>query len=506
MKLKWLLIGLVVCLYIGFRLWNLTTTCIWFDEIFSVHAAEHAWSELFPFVAQDLIHPPLFYVLLKIWISIGGDSLLWLRLFPALAACLALAPLILLCRELKLSAFQTAAVILFLAVNGSLIKYAQEVRMYSLLFCLTCFSLWLFTRWCKRENVSLISLFFVNLLLIYTHYFGGLIILSELAIVMWLRRDGVWKWSVMSGLWVLSFLPWAYAVITAYYQNAGLAQNLNWAGKPGLQQLLQFLAALHQPFYFQQSSNEPWASAFALPVILICVIAAVFLFSREETGKAAEKDEFDVQVLLAFCAVPLAVAFIVSWVTPFSIWGTRHLTVIFIPYFLLIAMGLARIQPRVLRTACYAAILGFFLPAAIVNYSQPRAVYPWCAWGPLTAQIKDSEPGTIYVFEDVVAYELWFAVTRDAPGKFHVVVVEDDPDIKEDKAYFLPRRFNEVDKASEASITGEKFWIAVRGIGNDAAHPLWQRLKAKGYKPGAPLSFRASGIDVFMVPVERENE
>jgi uncharacterized membrane protein len=497
-KLKWLLIVLVALLYAGFRLWNLTATCIWFDEIFSVHAAGHSWGELFPFVAQDLIHPPLFYILLKIWILTGGDSLLWLRLFPALAACLALVPLILLCRELKFSTFQTAAVILFLAVNGSLIKYAQEVRMYSLLFCLACFSLWLFARWCKGGNASLIPLFLVNLLLIYTHYFGGLIVLAELAIVLWLRRDRAWKWLVMSSLWVLSFLPWVYAVMTAYYQNAGLAQNLNWAGKPGLQQILQFLAGLHQPFYFQQSTNEPWASAFAAPVILICVIAAVFLFSHEE------KDNFDVRLLLSFCVVPLAIAFIVSWITPFSIWGTRHLTVIFIPYFLLVTMGLARIQPSILRMVCYAAIVGFFVPAAIVNYSQPRAVYPWCAWGPLTAQIKDADAGTIYVFEDVVAYELWFTVTRDYPGRFHIALVEDDPDIKEDKAYFLPRGFNEVEKVSEESITGEKFWIAVRGIGNDPAHPLWQRLKAKGYKTGAPLSFQAKGVEVFMVPVERE--
>ena len=75
------------------------------------------------------------------------------------------------------------------------------------------------------------------------------------------------------------------------------------------------------------------------------------------------------------------------------------------------------------------------------------------------------------------------------------MLIEDDPDIKEDKAYFLPRRFDGVEKANEESITGEKFWLAVRGIGNDAAHPLWQRLKAKGYKPAAPFIFQATGIE-----------
>ena len=500
MKLKWLIIGVVVCLYIGFRLWGLSASCLWFDEIFSVHAAQHPWSELFGFVAQDLIHPPLFYILLKIWVAAGGDSLLWLRLFPAVMACAALVPLLLLCRELKFSTLETSTVILLLAVNGTLIKYAQEVRMYSLLFCLACISLWLFARWSKRENVSLIPLFLCNLLLIYTHYFGCLVVFTEVMIVIWLRRESVGKWLIMCGLWVASFLPWILAIIGAYRQSGGLGQNLNWAGRPGLLQLLQFLAALHQPFYFQQVSTDAWVSVFALPIFLLCVTAVVFLFASEE------KELFDLKILLVFCAAPLLIAFLASWATPFSVWGTRHLTVVFVPYFLLIAMGLKQMRPAFVRSFCYAILIGFLIPAAVINYARATPVYPWCAWGPLILQVKDTDTPAIYVFEDVVAYELWYTTERTAPGKFHITLIEDDPDIKEDKAYFLPRGFDGVQKANEESISGEKFWLAVRGIGDDAGHSLWKRLKAKGYKTGAPIRFAAEGADVFMIPVERENK
>jgi uncharacterized membrane protein len=498
-KFKWLIIGVVVCLYIGFRLVNLSTSCLWFDEIFSVHAAQHSWNTLFGFVAQDLIHPPLFYVLLKIWMTVGGESLLWLRLFPASMACLALVPLVLLCRELKFSTFETATAILFLAVNGSLIKYSQEVRMYSLLVCLMCFSLWLFVRWGKNEKSSLVPLFVCNLLLIYTHYFGALIVLTEFVIALWLRREYYRKWLILSGVWILSFAPWVYVVFAAYRQNGGLGQNLNWAGKPGLLQVLQLLASLHQPFYFQQSSRDSWISIFALPAVLICIAALIFLFANNEEENPPGK-----KTLPLFCLVPLVIAFIVSWVTPFSIWGARHLTVIFVPYFLLVAMGLCRIKPGLVRSLCCAVVIGSFIPAAILNYDHPVTVYPWCAWGPLTAQIKESPAADIYVFEDVIAYELWFAIKRDAPGKFHVVLIEDDPDIKEDKAYFLPRGFDEVPRANESSITGDKFWVAVRGIGEDTGYPLWKRLQEKGYKIGTPLRFDAEGVNVYFVPVELE--
>ncbi len=57
---NWLAILAVICfVYVLLRFWNLTALCLWFDEIFSVHAATLSWNSLIWFVAQDLIHPPL---------------------------------------------------------------------------------------------------------------------------------------------------------------------------------------------------------------------------------------------------------------------------------------------------------------------------------------------------------------------------------------------------------------------------------------------------------------
>jgi len=53
---------LVIVLFLLARLWHLTANCLWFDEIFSLHAAEHSWRTLLPFAAADLVHPPLFYI------------------------------------------------------------------------------------------------------------------------------------------------------------------------------------------------------------------------------------------------------------------------------------------------------------------------------------------------------------------------------------------------------------------------------------------------------------
>ena len=154
-------IATICIVYVGLRLWRLTDACLWFDEIFSVHAAEHSWNELFSFVALDLVHPPLFYVLLKLWIGVGGESIFWLRSFAVLFSVVSIFPLLAFQRELKLNISTQAISLFFLTLNGSLLKYSQEVRMYSLMMCLALFSMWLFARYFIKGK-SLVPLIVVG--------------------------------------------------------------------------------------------------------------------------------------------------------------------------------------------------------------------------------------------------------------------------------------------------------------------------------------------------------
>ena len=61
----------VIALFIGMRLWRITDFALDGDEIFSLQLATASWRELFAKAVQDAIHPPLLYVLLKLWISVG---------------------------------------------------------------------------------------------------------------------------------------------------------------------------------------------------------------------------------------------------------------------------------------------------------------------------------------------------------------------------------------------------------------------------------------------------
>jgi len=499
---SWAVILAFICLvYILLRCWHLTDSCLWFDEIFSVHAAEHDWQNLFWFVAQDLIHPPLFYVLLKLWISIGGESLFWLRFFSVFFSIIALIPFYLLCRQLKLKYSTIALALTFLAVSGSLIKYAQEVRMYSLLLCLSLFSMWLLARF-LNVGKGIWFLTFVNILLVYTQYFGWFVVLAEVFAVLVLQRLKIRQILIMFGLTAISFVPWLMVVFQAATINANISQNLGWASKPNVSTLFQFLFDLSEPFYYQPS-NADAASIYVLtiPLLLIFTTALVFYFVNWKAETDKEKNAF--YFLLVFIATPVLLAFIASWILPYSIWGTRHLIIIFVPLTILAAKTLTKIQVSKLQTFFLAFIFLLFGIAFWLHIQRGTTVFIWCAWANLVADLPKTEAATIYVFEDDVAYQTWFAL-RENVSNFQITKVNNIPELAEDKAYFLPRGFGAVQITDANGFDGERFWIAFRAKNFDNQKPPLRTLIEKDYKIGEPKVFEAQGLKAFLVLAEKE--
>jgi uncharacterized membrane protein len=475
------IIALALCLvYVAVRVWRITDSCLWFDELFSVHAAEHAWSSLFRFVAQDLIHPPLFYATLKLWIALGGESLIWLRLLPVVFAALAVVPFIYLCKELKLSNSVLLLSLAFLAVNGSLIKYTQTLRMYSMLMFLSLLSIWLFARYFNRGK-SFIPLLIVNLLLIYTHYFGFLAVGTEIVAILLFQRIKWRRMAAMAGILFASFIPWAIAVFQAARSGSDVGQNIAWMARPGIREMFSFLFDLTEPFYFQASNVEP-ASIYrvSIPVLLILLSGLiVYLINWKE-----DADKQRVYFLSLFVLIPALSAFIVSWVSPYSVWGTRHLIVIYAPAAILLAYFLTRIPPLLLRTAAVTLLLllsgyAFYLQAARTT---PR--YVWCEWENAAQDIQGKESSTrttkIYAFENLAAYHLWFAL-RDL-DRYQIQVVKGLDVRTDDETYFLPRGFDEVRNAGLDEIKEDEIWLAFRASKAGDERPILETFQKLGYQ------------------------
>lgn len=493
------LFGAICLIYVFLRFWHLTDSCLWFDEIFGVHAAAQNWSNLIFFVAQDLIHPPLFYILLKIWIIIGGESLLWLRSFPVVFAILALFPFFHICRALKLNQTAIAAALLFFAANGALIKYAQEVRMYSLLLCFSLASIWLFIR-VLNLGKSFTALVIINILLVYAHYFGWFVVVSEVVAVLFLRRGKIRQILLMLAITFVSFAPWIFAVWRASKINADVGQNIGWQSRPNAAAIFQFALDLVEPLYFQASSIDS-ASLYYISIPLLLIIAAAKIFYLLHWKNRSEMEKRGFYLLALFTAAPILLAAAASWIFPYSIWGTRHLIIAFAPAMILAAKFLTEIEIKPLKTIFLALIAAFYGLAFLINLQTGEPRYIWCAWENFAPRLASSPNKKIYAFEDLNAYHLWFA-TRSIENA-QIIRVEDAEGIVEDKAYFLPRGFDAVQTVRENEMTGERFFVAFRDVTWNEKHPPLRRLIEKGYHIGEPQVYEAQGLKAFLVEVSK---
>ena len=182
------------------RFYHLSGQSLWADEGNSVALARRSFVEIAQRTAFD-IHPPFYYWLLKIWITVFGDSEIGLR---SLSAVLGVGLVYLIWRlGAKLFNRRVGLIAVFLAAFSPLqVYYAQETRMYMLLAVLSSLTvlatLWLWSA--KNQGQSkLWSLVYVVTATagFYTHYAYPLILTAVNLIA--LVQFWPFKWQIPKG-------------------------------------------------------------------------------------------------------------------------------------------------------------------------------------------------------------------------------------------------------------------------------------------------------------------
>jgi len=362
---------LVVVIYVGARLWHINSYSLWGGESWGLALIRQDWRSMMKDVVMDVAHPPLFYFLLRIWIAIGGEGLLWLKLLPVLFSIATIVPFVLLCRELRLSRGATSLALLLAACDGYLIHYAQEVRSYSLLLCLAVTSAWLFVRFFNADDhvlrkAAILSV--VNLLLVYTHYHGWFVVASEgLFLLIWGRhRLAAFAVSV-AGL-LVAFSPWAFLVTRAALARIKIGSE--WVPRPDLTELKLLYENLNGPAL---PSVPGVASAglllFAAPVLL-------WLWRSLSRSPAAPRDHPIVLWWLLFMGLlPVAALFLTSQVGRQSLFLDRYLIFTALAYYALIGAAVHRLQPAGLRVAYVCLVVAWTLTAGLGDLRTNRMAW-----------------------------------------------------------------------------------------------------------------------------------
>jgi len=182
-KNKFITISIYSILIAGitFRLYNLNIENFWIDEMVTFWVAD-------PLITiNDTINRNIesdlhffFNLILKLYFSITSYEISFGRYLPSVLSILSFLSIFYLSTILKIKNY--IFLLFLISFNIYLIKYAQELRSYSLIFFLTSVSLIFFFKITDKnyKKKNLITFFFIvsQVLIVLTHIYGLIIIFS----------------------------------------------------------------------------------------------------------------------------------------------------------------------------------------------------------------------------------------------------------------------------------------------------------------------------------------
>jgi len=202
-------VAFVVLLTLGVRVGALSEG-YWIDEAISADTAALPLGELLARCGLADVHPPGYYLMLKLWTAVAGSSDLSGRL---LSVVISLATVLLLVRYASRLYGAQAGLIsgLILALSPVHAHYSVEVRSYTLLTGLTLLGLWSLERLMARPQRRARQLALVAVLsaLCWTHNLG-LVIAALLLAPSLVRASGEARQVVRAVAWLVAglFTPW----------------------------------------------------------------------------------------------------------------------------------------------------------------------------------------------------------------------------------------------------------------------------------------------------------
>ncbi|MCX6730759.1 MAG: glycosyltransferase family 39 protein [Candidatus Roizmanbacteria bacterium] len=182
----------------------------WRDEAFSYLMARLPIHRLFWSTAQDA-NPPLYYLLLKIWMGIFGTSEVALRSLSLIFFWATLVIIYLIMKDIyKYTTKKSLFYLLFFILNPLLHYYAFEARMYSMMAFLATLLFYAM----MKKNYKLYA--YTAIAALYTHYFLVVVIGFQVVFTLITTHKREWKHFIIPLLkTTLWYLPWVIVLLFA---------------------------------------------------------------------------------------------------------------------------------------------------------------------------------------------------------------------------------------------------------------------------------------------------
>lgn len=348
---------------------------LWGDEAFSVAVARAPAAEFWRVLAEGQANMALYYLLLRPWIGFGISEAT-VRLLSVLAATGAVGVLYVLAGRLfdRRTALMTAIIV---ALNGFFVRYAQEARSYALVVLLVCLATYLLVRLHQDHpsRTTTAAYVVVSALAVYAHFFAAFVVVAHGVTVLVAGSGRELRQQVLRTLAVAVLCsPLALFIVT---EDEG---QISHVGRSGIVDVVRALREL--------------AGGSRILLVVVCLLGLGFLVvAWRQAGRGRTRSEQWPWVLsLAWLAVPIAGAFVVSFVKP-----------MFVPRYLIVTLpALGLIAGRALAALPLRAGLAGLAGIVAVNalnlpYRSPSYEYENFR-GASSYVLASAQPGDGIVF------------------------------------------------------------------------------------------------------------
>jgi len=441
-----------VCALIA-RLDMISAQSAWLDEGYTVTEARHSLLDLIGFTLKYDTHPPLYYAVLHVWMSVVGFGVVQGRLLSVLCGVGAVAALYLVARGLfgRVTALLAAAL---LAVSPIAVWYSDETRMYAMVGFVALLALACLVYAVRRHDWALWGGYAACGAVAFYVDYSAVYILVGAAIYALLvglrRRDVLRQWLVANAVLALLLAPGLFML--RHQATANLA-SVGWIPTPTpdiVGGTLLDIVGFHTP------------APAVVTLIGLCLAALVVLalwlnLWTRVRGQAWEQARDSYLFLACVTLAPLAIPLLLS--LSHSVFLTR--TVMTALYGLIIL--LARAVVIVLRRRGLAALL-LLLPLLAVDGVSLRAASATTInedWRGAAAYVRPRAlPGDVLVFDRSylqLPFDLyWHGGQGVAP------VVERGYPYDESLLVAHPRLLNTQARMAAATSHARTVWIVTR--------------------------------------------
>lgn len=470
-----LFVLVIALLGAGLRLYRIDANGLRNDEAWSIWMAERGVSDIvysILFALEDAT-PPLYYVILHVFLSIGQQTLI-IRALSVLSGTL----IVWLTFHLTMHLFDLRAAALsafLLAVAPLHIEYSQVARAYMLADLWALLSLYFFARLLFQENCRWHWFGFVvaSAAALYTFYLTFLLVLFENALIAWfwfrrrLRRPMLRRWLTSQIALGVVVLPISLAVLS----HVGPEGGQGWLSRPGLQTLVKstILFSTGDPSY--GPTGVTVARILSLLAILgVCVLG---LWVYVQRGYHRQLDDEGRRVLFLTCAVviPWTIAFTISQVRP--IYHEKYLLFIMPPLFILFSWILTRSRYAIISGVVLLVFISLLGRGLFVYYTAPVGEQ----WREAIAYMRSVyQPGDpVVISPGFYGYPFAYYFTGDYPediralAQVPAIVVENG----EFRPLRLGRQVGEEEVSDPVLASAQRIWLISGYAPVDRAVGAW---------------------------------